>query len=172
MYLDYASQPPPISKLRRMTKWCMVLAGAITGINTAAALITTLITFFYYSMSNDFSELIPGMACISIPLSATVVLLVFQNAVVRGSKAASIAVCVVSALHAFFSAIALLLSIGIAGSENKLHRLLSDPVSLLFILMTILSAAACVTVVVLIIMCHRENSRCGDNPYPRNMMYP
>ena len=168
MILDYTSQPPPISRLRRKTKWWMVFAAAITGLNTVAALVTTLIPFFLYSMSYDLSELIPGMACISIPFSVTVILLVFRNAVVRGSKAASIVVGITSALHALFSVFAILLSIGIAGSEGHLHRFFSDPLSLLFFLMIILNAATCVAVIVLIIMCHREESR----PYPHRMMYP
>jgi len=153
-------------------KWWMVFAAAITGLNTVAALVTTLIPFFLYSMSYDLSELIPGMACLSIPISVTVVFLVFPNAVARGSKPASVAVCIVSALHVVFSAFGVLLTVGIAGAYGRLHRFFSDPFSLSFLLMTVLSAAACVAVIVLIIMCHREESQRGGRPYPRRMMYP
>ena len=169
MDLDYAGPltPHPVSKLRRMTKRCMGFAGVVTGVNVVATLVVTLMDFFRYSMSHDFSELLPGMACISTPLAVTVILLAFPNAVARGSRAASITVGIASALLAVFSVIGTLLWMGIAGSEGRLYRLFSDPVSLLFLLMTLLGMAACVAVVVLLILCFREES--DSNPYPRWM---
>jgi len=171
MYLDYASPSPPsarLLKLRRTTKWCMVLAAVITGLFAVLPLIGVVMVLV--SRDAGAGALVFWMACAGWLLFTATMFWAFQDTVGRRSKADSIGVCAVAALHASLCAlmVCLLIVEAVTWWDKAFSGLVPKLILFSVILVNLVYMTTCVALIVLVILCHRANPR-DDNPYPRYM---
>jgi len=149
---------PPISKQRRMTKWCILIAAMLTGIMAVVPPVIggkELMTF----LMTDGLTIMCGSLCVGVPLLTMLIFLIFHNAAAQGSKAASITVGVVAILQAVDSAALAFCVFTMMGlSHPGIPKNLFNPTLGPILLGYVLSGAACFIVFILLIMCRSEKS--------------
>ena len=155
MDLNYTNLPLPISKLRRKTARDMLFAAVAIGLVLVIAMIAVWMIFEHNRGDGQIAAVVLG----GVPLFAMVTLLVFRNAVARGSKAASIAVYVASGLQTLYSGLftfmSLVASFHMAFEPIPFFGKLMFPLLLSVFLFNLVS---CVRVIVLLVRCGHEYS--------------